>query len=94
MIPYEALGSGAIVGLVWLGRTLMVRRKNGKGNGPKPGTSKICTENIRLISGHKVLLDQLCVNDERRNQAIIKANTESREDYKEINKKLDNLIGG
>jgi len=93
-IPYEAIGSGAIVSLVWLGRTLMLKRKNGKGNGVKPGTSAICTENIRLISGHEVLLTQLCLNSKRCDDAIIKLHDENRKDYREINRKLDNLFTG
>jgi len=75
------------------------KNSNGKGNHKsnniiKAGKSTICTENIRLISGHEVLLTQLCTNVEKNEQAIINLHKESRDDYREINRKLDRLNGG
>jgi len=93
IFPWGEIGGGAAVGLIWVGRSLIMKRRNGKGNG-KPGTSTVCTKNIGLISGHEILLTQLCTNGEKYEKAIIKLHDESREDYREINKKLDNLKGG
>ena len=93
MFPWSEIGSGATVGLVWLGRTLMLRRKNGKnGNGTKPGTSKTCIKNIGLLASHETLLDQLCLNSDKNEKAILQVHKESREDYSTINTKLDNLM--
>ena len=94
--PYEAMGSGAVVGLVWLGRTLMLKRKNG--NRLRPGESKTCVKNIGLLASHETLLSQLCLNSEKNEKAVLLVHEESRDDYKEINTKLDDLknrlIGG
>jgi len=95
MFPWNEIGGGAVVGLAWIGRTLMLKRKNGHGNGnDKPGNSDVCIENSKLLAGHEVLINQLCVNQDKAEKSAETARKENREDHKEINRKLDSLIMG
>ena len=99
VFPWNEIGGGAVVGLAWLGRTLMLRRKNGKnGNRLRPGESKICVDNTNLLASHETLLIHMCKTQDKNEKAVLLVHKESRDDYKEINTKLDDLknrlIGG
>ena len=86
-------GSGGVIVLVAMKLLPFLFKKcngNNKGNG-KPGKTKICIENIKLITGHELLIDQLCVNQDKAEKAAETARKENREDHKQIFDKLDAL---
>ena len=81
-LPLEAIGTGAFMGVAWLGRELVRWRANGNG---KPGNSKTCIDNMKLLAGHEILIIQL-------KESAVTMHKENREDNKAIITRLDNLI--
>ena len=97
-IPIEtsvsAVSGGAIVLFLMKVIPVMMRKLNGNNKGKsngKPGESKTCTDNGKLLYGHELLIKQLCANQDKSEKAAETARKENREDHKQIFDKLDAL---
>lgn len=94
--PYEAIGSGAVVGLVWLGKELVRKRKN-NGNG-KPGEAGECRERRREIDENSLVIKHLCENIEKKEKKDEKFQDQNNDQHEKLFDKLDDLkdklIGG
>jgi len=93
-VGISALSGGAIVVFLMKIIPILLRKMNGnsKGNNNgKPGKSKTCIDNGKLLYGHELLIKQLCVNMEKHETLTETARKENREDHKQLFKKLDDL---
>ena len=97
-VPIEtgvsAVSGGAVVLFLMKVLPVMMRKLNGNskgsGNG-KPGESKTCIDNGKLLYGHELLIKQLCVNQDKSEKAAETARKENNTAHEKIFDKLDAL---
>jgi len=83
-VGISAVSGGAVILFIMKMAPILLRKMNGnsKGYNGKPGHTKICIKNSNMLAGHEVLINQLCVNQEKAEKSAEIARKENREDHK------------